>query len=1092
MSIEIETVSPDPSLNNSNKKRLRVDEDEDNVVKIQKVDVVKIKKRPYALMMGYLGRDYYGMQINPGMKTIEDDLLNALLKNNLITTENIENLRSFNFQRAARTDKGVSAARQVVSLKLPETVSKDSINDCLPNEIRVFGIKRVTKGFNSKINCSSRTYRYIIPTFAFAEEDKASLPSREECDVEKRMEELLIIKGKPYTDFRLNSETLEKINLFMKLFQGTHNFHNFTSKVKPLDPRAKRYIIKFQCVETFVSENIEFAVIEIKGQSFMLHQIRKMVSMVIAFLRNMATEDSLKQAFKDEKMDIPLAPSLGLSLNYVHYDHYNNRYGSDGIHEPLDWKECEEEVEKFQSEYIVKHIVNTEVAEKTAGNFQCYNGDCIASELLCDGEPNCKDQSDETQSECSKPQLLCSPYAFRCNYGACIDGDLTCNGIRNCIDNSDETLAACSGSLHNTTNTVQCSINQFKCNNGQCIDSVRVCDGNVDCRDRSDETSSICGSLNCDPFLFRCYYGACIDGDLKCNGIINCADGSDEDIQLCSTTTTTTTIPFIPPTRSTTSTLPPWTPQQSNRCLVPPQPANGKRQLHKSQCQTQENCDVQEGVELYRGAYLVYTCNPGYKISGSSDIFCGPEGKWLNIPVCSEIRCKSLASASTNAECTYNGQWTTCESPVLPGTMAKLNCHNSYREDTLFLSRQRSEVICNERGQWEPEPLQCIPGPLVINVHIGGGSVTLQTSNEQNHSLSPVIEVLPDKIIIYADTHSPNNSEIDVRILNSNKASKETDESRHFLTINFVHLSKFCIIILISIHVLVCGVVTPNAKPLIVYGNAANISLFPWHATIYETKSSDGPKEFICGATIIKENFLITAAHCVFDETNNRVNDPKRYYIATGNIFRDYDYPDHDPRFVKKAKVKSIYVNCNYLGLEGNYAWDIALLEIDVPFVFSALLLPACLDQSFIESGEGVVAGFGRTALGPSSFILQSVTLPYVPLNQCRSAGNTVQSEKFITIDKFCAGYTNGTSVCDGDSGGGLVFKTGNLWFLRGIVSIGLGETLSGGIRSCDSHSYSLYTRISSHISWIQDITFKIETSKPIPLCRSSSSYTFA
>lgn len=70
-------------------------------------------------------------------------------------------------------------------------------------------------------------------------------------------------------------------------------------------------------METFVSENIEFAIIEIKGQSFMLHQIRKMISMVIAFLRNMATEDSLKQTFKDEKMDIPLAPSLGLSLNYV-------------------------------------------------------------------------------------------------------------------------------------------------------------------------------------------------------------------------------------------------------------------------------------------------------------------------------------------------------------------------------------------------------------------------------------------------------------------------------------------------------------------------------------------------------------------------------------------------------------------------------------------------------------------------------------------------------------------------------------------------------------------------------------------------------
>lgn len=145
--------------------------------------------------------------------------------------------------------------------------------------------------------------------------------------------------------------------------------------------------------------------------------------------------------------------------------------------------------------------------------------------------------------------------------------------------------------------------------------------------------------FSCDPFLFRCNYGACIDGDLKCNGVINCVDGSDEDIKLCSstsmTTSTTTSIPFIPPSRGTTSTLPPWNPQQSNRCLVPPQPANGERKLHKSLCQTQENCDVREGVELSTGAYLIYTCNSGYEINGSPDVFCGPEGKWLNIPICS-------------------------------------------------------------------------------------------------------------------------------------------------------------------------------------------------------------------------------------------------------------------------------------------------------------------------------------------------------------------------------------------------------------------------------------------------------------------------
>lgn len=57
---------------------------------------------------------------NPEMKTIEEDLLTALLKAKLITDEAFAQVQTIQFQRAARTDKGVSAARQVVSLKLRE------------------------------------------------------------------------------------------------------------------------------------------------------------------------------------------------------------------------------------------------------------------------------------------------------------------------------------------------------------------------------------------------------------------------------------------------------------------------------------------------------------------------------------------------------------------------------------------------------------------------------------------------------------------------------------------------------------------------------------------------------------------------------------------------------------------------------------------------------------------------------------------------------------------------------------------------------------------------------------------------------------
>lgn len=112
-------------------------------------------------------------------------------------------------------------------------------------------------------------------------------------------------------------------------------------------------------------------------------------------------------------------------------------------------------------------------------------------------------------------------------------------------------------------------------------------------------------------------------------------------------------------------------------------------------------------------------------------------------------------------------------------------------------------------------------------------------------------------------------------------------------------------------------------------------------------------------------------------------------------------------------QVKHIYIVRSYLGLIGNFLWDIAILELINPFVLSTWLVPVCIDissdRSVLEPGTyGKVAGFGRTALGETSAVLQALTVPVISLSQCRSASQNAQTEQFITNDKFCAGYTNG------------------------------------------------------------------------------------
>lgn len=88
--------------------------------------------------------------------------------------------------RAARTDAGVSAAINVLNLKLilkPSSLSTDTsleehINTFLPTAIRVWAIIRVQGGFHARTMCDSRMYNYSLPTYCFLEPKEESLMGR--------------------------------------------------------------------------------------------------------------------------------------------------------------------------------------------------------------------------------------------------------------------------------------------------------------------------------------------------------------------------------------------------------------------------------------------------------------------------------------------------------------------------------------------------------------------------------------------------------------------------------------------------------------------------------------------------------------------------------------------------------------------------------------------------------------------------------------------------------------------------------------------------------------------------------------------------
>ncbi|KAH7719909.1 PUS-1 protein [Aphelenchoides avenae] len=313
---------------------------------------VVMKKRKklvrYAMLLGYQGKNYYGMQVQSDLPTIESNLLRAMREYGVISEDEEKRPFSFYFQRAGRTDRAVSAVRQCCSMLLPldeEFIKNghDAINEHLPKDIRVLGIRRATPSFHAQKTCNARSYSYTLPTFAFA--DTTDLTN---------------------SKYRINDDRIKDVDEILAAFKGTHNFYNYTARREHAEASCNRYIIDFKCDKPFTyqdpvrNEEVEFLTVNIKGQSFMLHQIRKMIGITIAIVRRLAYRSDIQKSFEKYRMDVPKAPGLGLLLERVHYDAYDRKHGK--THESLDdWgEEVEARARKVRQELILPEILKTE------------------------------------------------------------------------------------------------------------------------------------------------------------------------------------------------------------------------------------------------------------------------------------------------------------------------------------------------------------------------------------------------------------------------------------------------------------------------------------------------------------------------------------------------------------------------------------------------------------------------------------------------------------------------------------------------------------------------------------------------------------
>jgi len=224
-----------------------------------------------ALKFAYDGNESHGYARQPNLKTVEGDLIKNLVKHGII-----QDTKESSFRSASRTDKGVSALGNVVAFSTD--ISKKIILQIFTDDfssILLYGIKDVEPEFNPRY-AKFRQYRYYLQV----------------------------------TDL-----DIKKIISSFNCFTGEHNFSNF-AKLEP-------YRNPIRTIDNilFMQEN-DILIIDFFAQTFLWHQIRRIISALIKVGSNKIDKEEICKALNnpDKRVDTGLAPARPLILKDVVYN----------------------------------------------------------------------------------------------------------------------------------------------------------------------------------------------------------------------------------------------------------------------------------------------------------------------------------------------------------------------------------------------------------------------------------------------------------------------------------------------------------------------------------------------------------------------------------------------------------------------------------------------------------------------------------------------------------------------------------------------------------------------------------------------------
>jgi tRNA pseudouridine38-40 synthase len=241
----------------------------------------------FILLIEYDGTQYHGFQWQVGLPTIQNELEQAIRR---------FCGQSSRVMAASRTDAGVHAKGQVVGFWAKSTLDTmtlvRALNYYLPGDIAVKAAYRAGDDFNVRRDALSREYHYYI----LNSDTRSPFSQRFALFVPKKLD-------------------IQAMDEACQLIRGEHDFVSFASSLDGSKSTLRNVY------EAGIEKKGEFTVFRIVASSFLPHQVRSTVGLLIRLgLGKMDVED-FRDIMEAKSLGLagPVSHACGLCLEKVNY-----------------------------------------------------------------------------------------------------------------------------------------------------------------------------------------------------------------------------------------------------------------------------------------------------------------------------------------------------------------------------------------------------------------------------------------------------------------------------------------------------------------------------------------------------------------------------------------------------------------------------------------------------------------------------------------------------------------------------------------------------------------------------------------------------